>query len=187
MVHGFYYQQQQFQQPLVAPMLYAESHIYPNLEQFQAPPQPEVQQPDETVWQETSSSMQMPFRLPFIPRPAEAQDVCQTGFVEHCLIQANQDGQQSLMEAAGNRTNESEQQLLAREFDGMCHVVIRFIDCLNHHYARCSPVQNGEGAHQLKDMFHQSWSGLCAADGRVRRSKQKNVELIFGLIFRIPL
>lgn len=112
----------------------------------------------------------------------QPQDVCATGFVEHCLVRANADGEQRLMLASmiANRTVfNNEQATLTSEFDGMCHVVTRFIDCLNAHYLKCSPLSGAGRQQQLdhqkiahaKDVFAESWGQLCAPDSSVRRSK----------------
>lgn len=107
---------------------------------------------------------------------SSSSDVCQTGFVEHCLVKANSDGEQRLVESmALNQTGAAEHKILTSEFDGMCHVVLRFIDCLNEHYVKCSPVSNQNEA-PPKDMFYESWSQLCTADGAIRKSR--NLSLI---------
>ena len=115
-------------------------------------------------------------------QPPQQQDVCTSGFVEHCLVRANADGEQRLMLASmvANQTAATpngEQATLTTEFDGMCHVVTRFIDCLNAHYLKCSPLNGGrqpaldqQMAH-AKDAFAESWAQLCAPDSSVRRSE----------------
>ncbi|KAJ6224934.1 hypothetical protein RDWZM_003479 [Blomia tropicalis] len=116
----------------------------------------------------------------------DEQDVCSTGFVEHCLMQANSDGEQRLMlSMANNRTGQqqSERETLTQEFEGMCHVVIRFIDCLNAHYVKCSPVapQSTNGMQQFtnaKDMFAQSWGELCADNGHIRNEYLRHATCI---------
>ncbi|KAH9406449.1 hypothetical protein TYRP_013427 [Tyrophagus putrescentiae] len=114
-------------------------------------------------------------------QPPQQQDVCASGFVEHCLVRANADGEQRLMLASmvANQTAATpngEQATLTTEFDGMCHVVTRFIDCLNAHYLKCSPLNGGrqpaldqQMAH-AKDAFAESWAQLCAPDSSVRRN-----------------
>ena len=103
-------------------------------------------------------------------------DVCAAGFVEHCLILANNDGERRLLATmVANQTafesTPSEYETLTKEFNGMCHVVIRFIDCLNEHYLKCSPISRQQHQQDTKDMFAESWTSLCAPDGQVRKSK----------------
>lgn len=134
--------------------------------------QQQQQQPLPYQWSMATAESQQQQQVP----QQQPQDVCQTGFVEHCLVQANADGEQRLMlSLALNRTG-NEQMTMASEFDGMCHVVVRFIDCLNQHYVKCSPVQaesvgalGGGGGN--KDIFLESWTQLCSQDGSVRKSK----------------
>lgn len=167
-VQAFYYQQ--YETPLVAPMLYAESNIYPTLEQYAHSDNMNAYR----EWQGSNNPVPLHFHHALQmeePQPSATEDVCQSGFVEYCLIQANQDGEQRLL-AAENRTGDhQDEQMLAREFDGMCHVVVRFIDCINHHYIRCTPAQSVNQLANVKDVFYQSWNQLCSTDGPVRRSK----------------
>lgn len=109
--------------------------------------------------------------------PQESADVCASGFVEHCLVQANSDGEQRLMLASmvANRTGATEQETLKSEFDGMCHVVTRFIDCLNTHYFKCSPVGRQVDQQMAKDIFADSWAQLCASNSLVRQSKSPSI------------
>ncbi|KPM06990.1 hypothetical protein QR98_0054720 [Sarcoptes scabiei] len=96
--------------------------------------------------------------------------ICSGGFVEHCLIQANQDGEQQLLSKS---TIDNQTDLMVKdrkisiEFDGMCQIVIRFLDCINLHHQRCNPSLNN---HQNldDDVFYQSWKKMCDADSKTR-------------------
>lgn len=92
---------------------------------------------------------------------------CQDGFVERCLIQVNQDGEQRLLEISTN--NQTGRDDLINEFDGMCQVVIRFMECINKHYNKCNPMQPKN--QQNTDVFYQSWSNMCASNSKTRNSK----------------
>ena len=199
---AFYYNQYHAHPPVQPVMLPEASDLFPSYEQQQQQQQNQVMEQEANgnaysnpaaLWSAASqpSPLQNLYqgdlsasRSDYYPLPRglmygspsearESQDVCATGFVEHCLMQANNDGEQRLLASmvAGNRSDE--QETLRREFDGMCHVVTRFIECLNAHYVKCSPLSRQQVINQqmanAKDMFAESWSQLCAADGIVRQ------------------
>ena len=195
---AFYYNQYHANPPVQPVMLPDASEFYPRYDQQQQQQNGALEQegnnnaysnqilwssaesqqnPMQNMYQDESASdyYSQPRRMMYgAPSQEQPQDVCATGFVEHCLVQANNDGQQRLLASMSNNQT-SEKETLRREFDGMCHVVTRFIDCLNAHYFKCSPISRQQAIDQqmanAKDMFADSWSQLCANDGMVRQSK----------------
>ncbi|XP_027201726.2 uncharacterized protein LOC113795718 [Dermatophagoides pteronyssinus] len=95
-------------------------------------------------------------------------NICQGGFVEYCLIQANQDGEQSMLVIGSNNNNQTDKDKdqLSKEFDGMCQVVIRFINCINSNYFRCNP--SSSTLNPNTDVFLNSWTNMCASDSKIR-------------------
>lgn len=129
--------------------------------QFLIQPQMQQQQPDLMFSQSESNA-----------RALSDDGICQDGFVERCLIQVNQDGEQRLLEIGAN--NQTGREDLINEFDGMCQVVIRFMECINKHYNRCNPISKNQ---QNTDVFYQSWSNMCASNSKTRNSKLIIIQL----------
>ena len=108
--------------------------------------------------------------------PTATGGVCESGFVEHCLVAANQYGERRVLESLEMK-NLTESGTIVREFDGMCTIVLQFIDCLNLHHRRCG----GHEAQQFsknRDLFLESWTGLCDPQGETRARYLKNAACI---------
>ncbi|KAH9517347.1 hypothetical protein DERF_008026 [Dermatophagoides farinae] len=127
-----------------------------------------------------ASNNRMVYHQPNNNNGGGEDNLCQGGFVEYCLIQANQDGEQSMMMeigTTGNRTdnNDKDKDQLSKEFDGMCQVVIRFINCINSHYFRCNPTSS---QNPNTDVFLNSWTHMCGSDSKIRNKYLQHAKCI---------